>query len=116
VTQLRAAVPDIAIRTTAIVGFPGETDDDFRTLCQFAEEIGFERLGVFTYSPQEGTRAAQYPDDVPDELKHARQDELVEIQRAISGERLERFVGRTTEVVAPRMWGGSSGRRTTWTA
>jgi ribosomal protein S12 methylthiotransferase len=103
VTQLRAAVPDIAIRTTAIVGFPGETDDDFRTLCQFAEEIGFERLGVFTYSPQEGTRAAQYPDDVPDELKHARQDELVEIQRAISGERLERFVGRTTEVLVDRV-------------
>lgn len=103
VAQLRAAVPDIAIRSTAIVGFPGETDDDFRTLCEFAEETGFERLGVFTYSPQEGTRAAQYPDDVPDELKHARQDELMEIQRAVSGERLERFVGRTTEVLVDRV-------------
>jgi ribosomal protein S12 methylthiotransferase len=103
VAQLRAAVPDIAIRSTAIVGFPGESDDDFRTLCEFAEEIGFERLGVFTYSPQEGTRAAQYPDDVPDELKHARQDELMEIQRAVSGERLERFVGRTTEVLVDRV-------------
>lgn len=103
VALLRAAVPEIAIRSTAIVGFPGETDDDFRVLCDFAEEIGFERLGVFTYSAQEGTRAAQYPNDVPDELKHARQDELMEIQRAISGERLERFVGRTTEVLVDRV-------------
>ena len=103
VALLRAAVPEIAIRSTAIVGFPGEMDEDFRILCDFAEEIGFERLGVFTYSEQEGTRAAQYPDDVPDQLKHARQDELVEIQRAISGERLERFVGRTTEVLVDRV-------------
>jgi ribosomal protein S12 methylthiotransferase len=103
VARLRAAVPDIAIRSTAIVGFPGETDDDFRMLCEFAEDIAFERLGVFTYSPQEGTRAAQYADDVPDEVKHARQDELVELQRAISGERLERFVGRTTEVLVDRV-------------
>jgi ribosomal protein S12 methylthiotransferase len=103
VALLRAAVPDIAVRSTAIVGFPGETDDDFRILCDFAEEIGFERLGVFTYSAQEGTKAAQYPDDVPEEVKHARQDELMEIQRAISGERLARFVGRTTEVLVDRV-------------
>lgn len=103
VALLRAAVPEIAVRSTAIVGFPGETDGDFRELCDFAEEIGFERLGVFTYSEQEGTRAAQYPDDVADEIKRARQDELVEIQRAISGERLGRFVGRTTEVLVDRV-------------
>jgi ribosomal protein S12 methylthiotransferase len=103
VALLRDAVPEIAVRSTAIVGFPGETDDDFRQLCDFAEEIGFERLGVFTYSAQEGTRAATYPDDVPDEVKRARQDELTEIQRAISGERLARYVGKTTEVLVDQV-------------
>ncbi|MDH3289435.1 MAG: 30S ribosomal protein S12 methylthiotransferase RimO [Gemmatimonadota bacterium] len=99
VGRLRDAIPDIAIRTTAIVGFPGETDEDFRTLCAFAEEIQVERLGVFTYSEQEGTRAAVYPDDVPEALKRARQDELTELQRAISQDRLGRYVGRESEVL-----------------
>ncbi|MDH3459168.1 MAG: 30S ribosomal protein S12 methylthiotransferase RimO [Gemmatimonadota bacterium] len=99
VGRLRGAIPDIAIRTTAIVGFPGETDEDFRTLCAFAEEMQFERLGVFTYSEQEGTRAAAYPDDVPEGLKRARQDELTELQRAISQDRLGRYVGRESEVL-----------------
>jgi len=99
VAWLRDAVPDIALRSTAIVGFPGETDDDFRELCEVAEELAFERLGVFTYSEQDGTRAAQYPDDVPDEIKRERQEELTEIQRAISAERLARYVGRTTDVL-----------------
>lgn len=103
VARLRAAVPDIAIRTTAIVGFPGETEDDFRQLGDFAEEIAFERLGVFTYSEQEGTRAARYRDDVPDDVKRARQEELLERQRLISAERLSRFVGRTTEVLLDRV-------------
>lgn len=99
VGRLRDAIPDIAIRTTTIVGFPGETDDDFRTLCAFAEEIQFERLGVFTYSEQEGTRAAAYADDVPEDLKRARQDELTELQRVISQDRLGRYVGRETEML-----------------
>jgi ribosomal protein S12 methylthiotransferase len=99
VSWLRGAVPDIAIRSTAIVGFPGETELDFRTLCEFADEIAFERLGVYQYSHQEGTRAAQLPDDVPDEVKAARQEELTELQRAISGERLQRYVGRETDVL-----------------
>lgn len=102
VRALRDAVPDIAIRTTAIVGFPGETDDDFRRLCDFVEEMGFERVGVFTYSPQAGTRAAQYADDVPDALKRDRQAELVEVARAVSAERLARYVGRVTEVLVDR--------------
>ena len=103
VEQLRDAIPDIAIRTTTIVGFPGETDDDFQTLCEFAEEIQFERLGVFTYSPQEGTRAVQnYPDDVPDDVKRARQEQLLELQHAISEDRLARYVGRETEVLVDR--------------
>src|SRR6185295_16011200 len=74
VAWLREAVPDIAIRSTAIVGFPGETEDDFRILCDFADELSLERLGVFTYSPQEGTRAMAFEDDVPDEIKGARQE------------------------------------------
>jgi ribosomal protein S12 methylthiotransferase len=96
---LRAVVPDIAIRTTTIVGFPGETEDDFRRLCDFAEEMNFERLGVFTYSEQEGTRAAAFDDDVPESVKRFRQEELIELQRAISADRLGRYVGRTTDVL-----------------
>jgi ribosomal protein S12 methylthiotransferase len=103
VSQLREAIPDLAIRTTTIVGFPGETDDDFQMLCAFAEEIAFERLGVFTYSAQEGTRAADYADDVPEDVKRARQDELIEVQRIISEDRLGRFVGRETDVLVDRL-------------
>jgi ribosomal protein S12 methylthiotransferase len=99
VRWLREAMPDVTIRTTAIVGFPGETEDDYRVLCDFAQEIEFERLGVFTYSEQEGTRAAGLTDDVPDDVKRARQDELVELQRAISEDRLGRYVGRETDVL-----------------
>jgi ribosomal protein S12 methylthiotransferase len=103
VRRLREAVPDIAVRTTAIVGFPGETDDDFRVLCEFAEEVAFERLGVFAYSPQEGTKAAEYADDVLEELKRARQDELLELQRMIGHDRLARYVGRETDVLVDRV-------------
>ncbi len=99
VAWLRRVMPDVAIRTTVIVGFPGETDEDFRVLCEFAEEIAFERLGVFTYSEQEGTRGARYADDVPGDVKRARQEELLELQRAISQDRLARYVGRETEVL-----------------
>jgi len=103
VTWVRDAVPDLAIRTTCLVGFPGETGDDFRTLLEFLEEAQFDRLGAFAYSPQEGTRAAQYPDDVPDDLKRQRLEELLEVQRAISGERLARFVGREARVLVDRL-------------
>src|SRR5689334_12308035 len=89
---LRQAVPDIAIRSTAIVGFPGETEEDFTVLKDFADELSLERLGVFTYSSQEGTRAAEYPDDVPADVKSSRQEELLELQRSISSERLGRYV------------------------
>lgn len=73
------------------------------TLCDFVEEIAFDRLGVFTYSEQEGTRAAEYPDDVPDDVKRARQEELLELARVTCGERLSRFVGRTTDVLVDRV-------------
>ena len=100
---LRGAIPDLALRTTCLVGFPGETDEDYRTLLEFVEEAQFDRLGAFAYSPQDGTRATQYEDDVPDELKRDRLEELLELQRAISGERLARFVGRDATVLVDRL-------------
>ena len=99
VALLRETVPDVAIRTTVVLGFPGETERDFRILCDFVEDVEFERLGSFTYSAQEGTDAARLPDDVPEEVKRARQEELTEIQRIITEDRLGRFVGRETEVL-----------------
>ena len=98
-TWLRGAVPDLAIRTTCLVGFPGETDEDFRALLAFLEEAQFDRMGAFSYSPQEGTRAVQYEDDVEDGVKRDRLEEIVEVQRAISAERLARFVGRDVDVL-----------------
>lgn len=100
---LRGAVPDLAVRTTCLVGFPGETEADYRTLLAFLEEAQFDRLGAFAYSPQEGTRGAQLADDVPDEVKRDRLEELLEVQRAISGERLARFVGREVQVLVDRI-------------
>src|SRR2546427_2706514 len=100
---LRGAIPDLAIRTTCLVGFPGETDDDFRELLTFLEEAQFDRLGAFSYSPQQGTRATQYPDDVPDAVKRERLEELLEVQRAISAERLPRVVGREGRGVGERV-------------
>jgi len=100
---LRGAIPDLAIRTTCLVGFPGETDEEFRALLVFLEEAQFDRLGAFAYSPQEGTRAVQYEDDVPDYVKRERLEELVEVQRAISGERLARFVGREVDLLVDRV-------------
>jgi ribosomal protein S12 methylthiotransferase len=100
---LRGAIPDLAIRTTCLVGYPGETEDDFRALLAFLEEAQFDRMGAFAYSPQEGTRAMQYVDDVPDEIKRERLEELLEVQRVISGERLSRFVGRDVDVLVDRV-------------
>src|SRR5205807_8398368 len=100
---LRDTIPDLALRTTCLVGFPGETDRDFRQLVEFLEETQFDRLGAFAYSPQEGTRATVYPDDVPDGVKRERLEELLEVQRAISAERLGRFVGRDVAVLVDRV-------------
>jgi ribosomal protein S12 methylthiotransferase len=81
------------VRTTTLVGFPTETEDEFRELLEFVDEMHFDRLGVFPYSPQEGTRAAALPDDVPDGVKQDRVQQVTELQRAVSGERLQRLVG-----------------------
>jgi ribosomal protein S12 methylthiotransferase len=100
---LRGAIPDLALRTTCLVGFPGETEEEFRVLLAFLEEAQFDRLGAFAYSPQEGTRAMQYPDDVADGVKRDRLEEVLEVQRAISAERLARFVGRQVPVLVDRV-------------
>ncbi len=112
VARFRDAVPGVAIRTTCIVGFPGETDDDFRQLMDFLQEIQFERVGVFTYSPQEGTRGAQLADDVPDALKRERLEAVQELQRHITAERYESRVG----AVAPALVVARGEARLPWQA
>ena len=116
VRTVREVVPDIAIRTTCIVGFPGESDDDFSDLMAFLEEIQFERVGAFTYSPQEGTRAAEMVDDVPESVKLQRLERLMELQRQITGERYERFIGRTVRTMVDRIVDGEAQARTVWQA
>ena len=99
VARFREAVPGVAIRTTCIVGFPGETGDDVTQLLDFLREIEFERVGVFAYSPQEGTRAAALPDDVPEGVKRERLEAVQELQRHITAERYESRVGATAPVL-----------------
>lgn len=94
VKLFREAVPDVAIRTTCIVGFPGETSSDFEQLCDFLEETQFERVGCFAYSPQEGTRASLLEDDVSWQEKERRLEELTDLQRSITSERYEMRLGR----------------------
>lgn len=102
VASFREAVPDVAIRTTCIVGFPGETEDDFERLLAFLEEVQFERVGAFTYSPQEGTRAFDLVDDVPEAVKHERLGRLTELQRSITADRYERRTGRVARLIVDR--------------
>jgi ribosomal protein S12 methylthiotransferase len=116
VARIRAVVPDVAIRTTCIVGFPGETDDDFATLLAFLEEIQFERVGAFTYSPQEGTRAAAMADDVPDATKRERLERLNELQRLVTAQRYETRTGRTVRALVDRVNGRTIQARTAWQA
>ncbi|MEN9509868.1 MAG: hypothetical protein RLZZ621_2431, partial [Gemmatimonadota bacterium] len=100
--QYRATVPELAVRTSVIVGFPGETEDDFRILCDFLEELQFDRVGVFTYSPQEGTRAHAMDDDVAESIKQERKERIEELQRSITAERYERFLNREARVLVER--------------
>jgi ribosomal protein S12 methylthiotransferase len=102
VRRVREAIPDVAIRTTCIVGFPGETQSDFQRLLDFLEEMQFERVGAFAYSPQEGTRAHEMADDVPDDVKADRLERLLDLQRAVTAERYERFVGKRTQGIVDR--------------
>lgn len=97
--KLRREIPDIALRTTLISGFPGETQEDHEELCRFVDEMEFERLGVFAYSLEEDTPAASFPDQVPQEVKEGRRDEIMELQQEIAFEACEAMVGRELEVL-----------------
>lgn len=96
---LRKSVPDIVIRTTFIVGFPGENQEDFDQLVDFIEDIKFDKLGVFEYSREEGTRAASLDEQIPDNIKEERKNEIMAIQSDISGEILSKNLGKTFEVL-----------------
>jgi ribosomal protein S12 methylthiotransferase len=108
VAWLRDAVPDITLRTTVIVGFPGETDDDFREMLDLLEEVAFERVGAFTYSVEEGTRAAEMDGRVPDHVMSDRLEELMELQREISFEKNLSLVGRVTTALVDEVVEGDS--------
>jgi len=97
--KLKNEIPDIALRTTLIVGYPGETEKDFKELCDFVEETGFHRLGVFLYSQEEGTTAYNLGDPIPAEIKQERQAAIMEIQRNISEKRNESLIGRTLKIL-----------------
>lgn len=99
IRKIREVIPDIILRTTLITGFPGETEKDHKALMEFVDEIEFGRLGVFTYSAEEGTPAAKMPDQIPEEIKEQYRDEIMELQQEISYDVNKRQVGRTLEVV-----------------
>ena len=100
IEKIRSEVPGIAIRTTLLVGFPGETEKDFDELKKFVKEMRFDRLGVFTYSEEENTYGGEnYEDDVPEDVKQARADEIMEIQQQISYEINQEKIGKTFNVI-----------------
>ncbi|MDD5922750.1 MAG: 30S ribosomal protein S12 methylthiotransferase RimO, partial [Eubacteriales bacterium] len=99
IQKLREAMPDITIRTTMIVGFPGETEEEFQELLDFCAEIRFDRLGAFTYSREEGAPAAERTDQIPEEVKESRLDRLMSQQMEISLENNQRQIGKIAEVI-----------------
>ncbi len=105
VKNARNRVPGIAFRTTFIVGFPGETEEQFEELCDFIRDMKFERAGVFAYSPEEGTPAYEMEDDVPEEVKQQRVDDIMAIQQNISLETNEKRVGTVEKVLIDRIEG-----------
>lgn len=106
ITEVRRRIPEIAIRTTFIVGFPGETEEDFEQLCDFVKDMRFERLGVFQYSHEEDTSAFLQEDDVPEEIKAERANTLMAIQQEISLELNQEKIGKTFKVLIDRLEGG----------
>lgn len=99
VSALRQAMPDIAIRTTLIVGFPGESEEEFNDLMQFVEEMKFDRLGVFSYSQEDGTPAARMDNQIDDEIKESRRDIIMDIQKNIAAALCEKEVGKVVQVL-----------------
>jgi ribosomal protein S12 methylthiotransferase len=107
IRRIRDAVPGTALRTTFIVGFPGETDDDFKGLSTFVEEMRFERLGVFVYSKEEGTPAARLKGNVPKRIKEARRDEIMKLQSRISLDINKALVGQRFRAIVDEADGGT---------
>ena len=103
--QLRESIPDLVLRTTFIVGYPGETEKEFQELCDFVEEIKFDRVGTFTYSQEENTFSYELGDPVPEEIKKARQSRLMEIQKEISAEINSNMVGKKLKVLVESVEG-----------
>ncbi len=97
ISKLRKEIPDVILRTTLIVGFPGETEDNFNELCQFVKESKFDRLGAFAYSAEDGTPAAKFPNQVQEDIKNNRRDIIMEIQQEVSLNNLKNKVGNTYE-------------------
>jgi len=107
VNTIREKVPGIAIRTTLIAGYPGETEEEFQEMVQFVQKMKFERLGIFTYSHEENTHAGDdFEDDVPDELKEERANEIMEIQQEIAFEHNKKLIGNTFKVLFDKKEGG----------
>lgn len=116
IAVFRAALPGACVRTTALVGFPGETDEDFAELYRFLEEVRFERAGVFAYSPQEGTAGAELADPVEEGIALDRLDRLMRLQRGICGAKHRELVGRDIRVLIERCGRGVSWGRSAWDA
>lgn len=104
-SQLRKEIPELVLRTTFIVGYPGETEEDFMELCNFVEEFKFEKMGTFTYSQEENTGSYDLGDPVPDEVKRARQSRLMEIQREISAEKNGKLIGSELKILVESIEG-----------
>ena len=99
ITKLRENIPDIALRTTLITGFPGETEEDVEDLLDFVDTMEFDRLGVFTYSPEEGTPAATMSEQIEEEVKENRRDRIMELQQEVSLDKSAAMVGKTVQVM-----------------
>ncbi len=99
ISKLRNEIPDMKLRTTLISGFPGETQEDHEILMSFVDEIEFDRLGVFAYSPEEGTPAAEFDNQIDDDIKFSRRDEIMELQQEIAFDKAEDMVGKELVVM-----------------
>ena len=108
IAKLRREIPDIVLRTSLITGFPGETEEDHQELMEFVDEMEFDRLGVFTYSPEEGTPAETMEGQVPEELKEERRDEIMELQQEISLEKGNDRIGQELLVMIEGKVSGES--------
>jgi len=116
ISDIKTAVPGIGLRTTLIVGYPNESESDFEQLCDFVEETKFHRLGVFTYSQEEGTTAYDLGDPIPNNVKEERRSRIMELQQRISEERNESLVGSDLKVLIERVEGELFVGRSEWDA